>query len=46
MRQLRIENLEICENEKSRHLTDDDLDLLEKMNQEWEQKNNRRPSSS
>ncbi len=40
MRRVKIEDLEICEGENPRQLAEDDLDLLEKMNQEWKQKNN------
>ena len=35
MRNVKIEDLEIRDGEEPRQATKDDLDLLEKMNQEW-----------
>lgn len=35
MRSLSLEDLEICDSEKPRQVTKDDLDLLEQMKLEW-----------
>ncbi len=35
MRKVKIEDLEICDGEEPRQVTKDDLNLLEKMKQEW-----------
>jgi len=43
MRNVRIEELEICEGEEPRQVTKDDLGLLRNMKQEWIQANKNRP---